>query len=170
MGTPRRMNAPQRRTRAMWSVSLAAAVILLLSACAKSSSSGSTGSGVLGTRDIQGIGTVLDTSAGLTLYHLTTEQSGKIECTGSCATNWPPFLAPGGNAPTGTAFDAKLGTISRPDGGTQLTFDGMPLYRFAGDSSAGQANGQGIGGVWFAVTASGTPGSKGSGSGYGGGY
>ena len=61
-----------------------------------------------------------------------------------------------------------FGTIKRPDGTTQLTFDGMPLYTYSGDSAAGQANGQGVQGVWFAVTPSGS--TSGNGSGSGGGY
>ena len=47
----------------------------------------------------------------------------------------------------------SFGTIKRPEGTLQVSFDGMPLYTFAGDSRPGQANGQGIGGVWFAVKA-----------------
>jgi predicted lipoprotein with Yx(FWY)xxD motif len=60
---------------------------------------------------------------------------------------------------------SKLGTIDRPDGGTEVTYNGMPLYLYVGDKSPGQANGQGVGG-FFAVTASGAS----SGSSGGGGY
>ena len=62
----------------------------------------------------------------------------------------------------------------RPDGTTQLTINGMPLYTYSGDSASGQASGQGIQGVWFAVSASGSStsaaGSGGSSGGGGGGY
>jgi len=44
-----------------------------------------------------------------------------------------------------------LGTITRPDGTLQVTFEGIPLYRYAGDTKAGDANGQGSAGVWYVI-------------------
>jgi predicted lipoprotein with Yx(FWY)xxD motif len=100
-----------------------------------------------------GVGTVLRTSKGLTLYQLTTDSSTTSTCSGGCAQAWPPLLLPKG-------FDRIVGdgltgfsTISRTGGGRQVTYHGMPLYTYAGDSRPGEANGQGIGGVWFAVRA-----------------
>ncbi len=135
--------------------------------------------GGVGTTKVSGVGTVLDASNGFTLYHLTSETNGKFVCTGSCESIWPPFVAPGGKAPTTTAnLPGKIGTITRPDGTVQVTYDGFPLYTYSGDSGPGQASGNGIQGVWFAVTpkgdASGASGSSGrygnggSGSGSGG--
>ncbi|SRR5712691_9783139 len=159
-------------------VAVAGVAVLALAACGKSSngsnagqgggaSSGSTGD--IGTVKISGVGTVLDDSKGFTLYHLTSESASNIQCTGGCATTWPPFMAPGGNAPSATGLTGKLGTVTRPDGGVQVTYNGFPLYRYSGDSAPGQANGQGISGVWFAVSASGS-GSGASPSSGGGGY
>jgi len=71
------------------------------------------------------------------------------------------------SATAGSGVDSsKLGTITRPDGSTQVTYNGKPLYLFASDTSAGQATGQGVAG-FFAVT---TSGSSGSGSSSSGGY
>src|SRR5262249_30742976 len=50
---------------------------------------------------------------------------------------------------------SKLGTIKRPDGGVQITYNGLALYRYAGDKKAGQTNGQGVEGSWYAVTSAG---------------
>jgi predicted lipoprotein with Yx(FWY)xxD motif len=135
---------------------------ILLAACGGKAGSGSgTGggntskSGELGTRSISGIGAVLQAPSGFTLYHLTTETNGKVSCTGNCASTWPPLIASSGKVPAASPDVAgHLGTVERPDGSLQVTFDGMPLYTYAGDSGPGQANGQGIGGVWFAVTTS----------------
>ena len=70
---------------------------------------------------------------------------------------------------SGDASGSMLGTGKGADGSTQVTYNGHPLYTYSGDSAAGQANGQGIGGVWFAVTATGTPAQAGAGGGNGGG-
>lgn len=150
------------------------AVALLLAGCAKGTpTSGggpsSSGRATVDSKNISGVGTVLVNAQGFTLYHLKPETSSNIQCTGSCVSTWPPVLLPAGtSAPTGgSGVTGKLGTATRPDGGTQVTYDGFPLYTYSGDTGPGQANGQGIQGVWFAVTASGSGGSGGAG---GGGY
>jgi predicted lipoprotein with Yx(FWY)xxD motif len=117
--------------------------------------SGSNNSAKLRAAQISGIGMVLQAPTGFTLYHITTDVNGKITCTGSCATKWPPLLAASGKVPAASPDVAShLGTVKRPDGSLQVTFDGMPVYTYSGDSGPGQSNGQGIGGVWFAVTTS----------------
>ena len=144
------------------------ATLLILTACAKSTTSnaGAGGGGVtspapagsvtVSTTSVAGLGSVLVDSNGLTLYYDDAESGGSIACTGSCASVWPPLLLPSGvsTAMAGSGVDAsQFGTIDRPDGGTQVTYGGMPLYLFTGDT-AGQATGQGFEG-FFAVTASG---------------
>ena len=95
--------------------------------------------------------TVLTTTNGRTLYSLSVEKNGKFICTGSCLSVWHPLTVPAGIRPTGPV---KLGTIERPEGGTQVTYKGRPLYRFGSDSKAGEANGEGIKdvGTWHAAT------------------
>jgi predicted lipoprotein with Yx(FWY)xxD motif len=94
--------------------------------------------------------TVLTTTRGRTLYSLSSEKNGRFICTASCLSVWHPLMVPAGVRPTGPV---KLGTIQRPEGGTQVTYKGRPLYRFGGDSKAGQANGEGIKdvGTWHAA-------------------
>jgi predicted lipoprotein with Yx(FWY)xxD motif len=132
--------------------------IALLAACGEATPAGPGDEqrAALGTAEVSGLGSVLVDAEGFTLYELKTESDGQIQCTGECAEAWPPVIAPGGVAlapPSGVA--ATIGTVARPDGRLQVTFAGKPLYRFAGDSQPGQANGQGQGGVWFAVQPSG---------------
>jgi predicted lipoprotein with Yx(FWY)xxD motif len=95
--------------------------------------------------------TVLTTTKGRTLYSLSVEKNGKFICTASCLSVWHPLIVPVGVRPTGPV---KLGTVERPEGGTQVTYRGRPLYRFGGDSKAGQANGEGIKdvGTWHAAS------------------
>lgn len=102
-------------------------------------------------------GEILTDRSGMTLYLLTGESRGHLECTKGCLGIWPPLLA-SGRPSAGTGVRAGLlGTIAR--GRTrQITYGGHPLYLYIGDTSRGQVNGEGIksfGGVWYAVASSG---------------
>jgi predicted lipoprotein with Yx(FWY)xxD motif len=94
--------------------------------------------------------TVLTTTKGRTLYSLSAENNGRFVCSGGCLSVWRPLLVSASVQPTGPV---KLGTIERPDGGTQVTFKGRPLYSFSGDTKAGDTNGEGIKdvGTWHAA-------------------
>ncbi|MGW7537130.1 COG4315 family predicted lipoprotein [Amycolatopsis sp. NPDC054798] len=125
--------------------------------------------------------THLTDSKGETIYLFAADHDGQSVCTASCASYWPPVAA--GTQLTGPAQGSALGSITRPDGSKQETLAGHPLYRYLGDHSAGQTNGQGLnlnGGLWWmvspggaAITTAPAPPSTGgySGGGYsGGGY
>jgi len=164
-----------------------AALALVISACASSSSSSSapaaaasspatstqasSASGnALGTTTINGT-LVVTNAKGMTLYWFAPDTSTTSKCTGSCATYWPPVTGP---VTAGSGVTGTLGTITRPDGTTQATYDGHPLYTYAGDTAAGQAKGNGLnasGGLWYEMTVSGaTPAAKTSSSAGGYGY
>ncbi len=100
-------------------------------------------------------GSLLVSSAGLTLYHITTEHRGTIKCTGACAKFWPPLLVTGNPKAGAGVAASKLGTIKRPGGGTQVTYNGYALYRYADDKKPGDVKGQGESKIWFAVTSAG---------------
>jgi predicted lipoprotein with Yx(FWY)xxD motif len=97
-------------------------------------------------------GTVLANPRGLTLYYYSEDKpgSGKSVCTGSCASTWPPVVSPV-LAPAGVRLPGPLGTITRPGGVKQVTLNGYPLYRYAGDKASGQDTGNGIGGAWHVI-------------------
>jgi predicted lipoprotein with Yx(FWY)xxD motif len=94
--------------------------------------------------------TILTDGQGMTLYYRTTDTASSSTCTGACASTWPPLLTSG--APTAVA--SLSGTLSSltDANGTQVTYNGHLLYAYSGDSKAGDTNGEGIGGVWFAAT------------------
>jgi predicted lipoprotein with Yx(FWY)xxD motif len=114
----------------------------------------------------------LTNSAGFTVYWFAPDTSTASKCTGSCATYWPPVKGP---ATAGSGVTGTLGTITRSDGTTQATYDGHPLYTYAGDTAPGQATGNGLnvsGGLWYEVKVSGAaaPASSPSASSHGYGY
>jgi predicted lipoprotein with Yx(FWY)xxD motif len=124
------------------------------SAAASSAPASSASASTLGMRTINGTAVVTD-AKGLTLYWFAPDTSTTSKCTGSCATYWPPVTGP---VTAGTGVTGTLGTITRSDGTTQATYDGHPLYTYAGDSAPGQAKGNGLnasGGLWYEMTVSG---------------
>jgi predicted lipoprotein with Yx(FWY)xxD motif len=102
-----------------------------------------------------GLGEVLVDAKGRTLYVFTKDKSDQSVCSGKCAAAWPA-LTVSGDATAGTGVQASLlSTAKQANGSTQVTYGGKPLYYFAGDAKPGDTNGQGVGDVWFAVTADG---------------
>jgi predicted lipoprotein with Yx(FWY)xxD motif len=99
------------------------------------------------------VGYVLATSTGRTIYWYSadTKGSGKSTCTGSCLTAWPAVTGIPAAAP-GVQLAGKLGTITRPGGVVQATYNGYPLYTYAQDMAPGQATGNGAAGAWHVIT------------------
>jgi predicted lipoprotein with Yx(FWY)xxD motif len=168
---------PQRVLRRAAALTGLAAAAALVAACGSSAgntaSSGASRSGgtaatanaVVAARHLSGIGTALVNSSGMTIYtpKSPAEGSGNIKCTGSCLSFWFPVTASSPD-PAASGLPGKLGTIHLPDGETQLTYDGRPLYTFRLDTSPGQAHGNnytdsfnGTTFHWQVVTTSGKP-------------
>ena len=135
------------------------AVALVLLGVAAGSAGGPPGAGppagpaaatVLKTITINGA-TVLTNGKGLTLYWFAPDTLTRSACTGACAQYWPPLA---GRPAAGPAIPGRLGTITRPDGSAQATYDGHPLYTYVADTAPGQAHGNNLnlnGGVWHEV-------------------
>jgi predicted lipoprotein with Yx(FWY)xxD motif len=128
---------------------LAAGAAVGLSGCGgSSSSSSSTSSGskpaaagdTVSLKSVSGVGAVLVDSKGFALYSPDQEKNGTVRCVGSCTAIWVPLtLSKGVSAPTASAsLMSKLGTVMRPDGKSQVTFDGKPLYRFSPTARRGR--------------------------------
>jgi predicted lipoprotein with Yx(FWY)xxD motif len=99
------------------------------------------------------LGDILVDADGRTLYVFTKDQGDQSACSGQCATNWPALT---GSATAGAGVQAALlSTSTQANGDTQVTYDGHPLYYFAGDAKPGDTNGQGVGNAWFALTGDG---------------
>jgi predicted lipoprotein with Yx(FWY)xxD motif len=154
---------------------LALAAAALLSACGSTSKhTQGNPADTVSLASVSGVGKVLVDSKGFALYSPAQENSEMIRCTGSCTAIWSPLTV------KGTPSDSsglKLGTVMRPDGKTQVTFDGKPLYRFAEDASPKTVTGNGakdsFGGksfTWHVASPGKTPSTSSGGGRYGSGY
>ena len=127
-------------------------------ASSSSAAAGGSGSTVITTVS-SSAGTFLATSSGHAVYLWSKDGDGMSACTGACTGAWPPVTTTGQVTASGGAKSSDLGTITRPDGTKQVTYDGHPLYFFSGDSGPGMASGQGndgFGAKWWLVSPSGS--------------
>jgi predicted lipoprotein with Yx(FWY)xxD motif len=146
-------------------VALSATALLTLGACGNSSSSstaqsaggtsgGGTAAHVLSVGNTS-LGKVLTDSRGMTLYTLSADGKNHSTCATDCLQFWPA-VAP---SKAGT-LSVTTGRTATPDGTPIATVAGHPVYTFSQDSKPGDVNGEGInefGGVWHAISPSGSP-------------
>jgi predicted lipoprotein with Yx(FWY)xxD motif len=156
--------------RRLLTLGLAVPAALAIAACGGTGSSGSAStaaasaptSTTVAVRQLPGVGSVLVDNTGKALYSNNLETAGKILCNdAACNAFWMPLTVRAG-LPTAPSGAGKLSVTKRPDGSTQVTADGKPLYTFSQDSP-GKATGNGFkdqfGGhsfTWNAVLAGGT--------------
>lgn len=98
------------------------------------------------------LGSFLVDDKGMTLYLFTKDTPNTSNCYDKCATAWPPLLTTGNPVMGAGVDDSKLGTTTRKDGSTQVTYAGWPLYYYAKDTKAGDTTGQGVGSVWYVIS------------------
>ncbi len=168
-------------TRLGAGLALALGATLLTAACSSSGSSSSSapaasaapaagsasstaaaagsGSGLVITTKSGSAGAFLTDGSGRAVYLWVKDGKNSSACEGACAGAWPPVTATGAVTASGSAVKADLSTITRSGGAKQAVYDGHPLYYFAGDSGAGQVNGQGsdsFGAKWWLIAPAGT--------------
>ncbi len=137
----------------VFSVVAAALLGVSLAATGPASTSAGPSGALLKTVKIHGVAVVTD-AQGYTLYWFAPDSPTKSTCYGTCAAYWPPLT---GDPVAGPGVTGRLGAIKRSGGGTQVTYNGHPLYTYVGDSAPGQANGNDInlnGGLWYEMEAS----------------
>jgi predicted lipoprotein with Yx(FWY)xxD motif len=123
---------------------------------------GSEAGSTVSVESLGDAGEVLVDEQGAALYTNDRDTASKIACTGECTSIWVPLSASNG-APTSddSSVEGKLGTIDRPDGTRQVTFEGKPLYSFVEDGP-GAVTGDGLpdsfGGTEFVWTVARSPG------------
>jgi predicted lipoprotein with Yx(FWY)xxD motif len=152
---------------------------LLLAACGGGAQEASDGGGEsqpeaaatveVATADV---GDIVVDSEGMALYMFVPDQEGgEPTCYDDCAQTWPALEADGEPTAGDGLEQSLLGTVERTDGTTQVTYNDLPLYLYAGDEAAGDTNGQGISDVWWVLSPEGEPieGTAAGGGGAGGG-
>jgi predicted lipoprotein with Yx(FWY)xxD motif len=133
----------KRKTTYAALLALAAAAIMIVSACGGGSESSSSDATVA-VDTVEPIGEVLVDAEGAALYASEQEADGMVLCTDVCASIWVP-LTLDGDPPTGSdGLAADLGTVTRPEGTEQVTFNDRPLYTFVEDAEPGSVTGNGF--------------------------
>lgn len=110
------------------------------------------GEGPVAVGEADGLGPVLTTADGLTLYIFTNDPPLESTCYDACASTWPPLLTEDDEVAAPEGVEGALSVVPRTDGTKQVALDGAPLYTFTADSAPGSAVGHGSGGVWFAAS------------------
>ena len=124
------------------------------------SGSGRSSSALVNSTTTASLGDFLIGPNGHTLYVFLKDTGPKSTCSGACASDWPPLTTTDKLTTAGGVSTSALKTERRGDGKMQVSFDGHPLYYYAGDLAPGDANGQGLdmfGAKWFALTPAGKP-------------
>ena len=114
-----------------------------------------TGAATVAVSESADFGSILVDGEGMSLYVFTddTQDSGTSACTDTeCTTEWPPLTTDGDPVAGEGVDETLLGTLTRDDGTTQVTYNGRPLYHFSGVTAPGDTNGQGMEGKWFLVS------------------
>jgi predicted lipoprotein with Yx(FWY)xxD motif len=158
----------QLGSRATW-FATAGAVALILAACGSSSGPGKTSSASTSSRaPTAPAGVTISTSrgpqgayltgaSGRALYLWVGDSDGASNCSGDCASAWPPVIGRT-TAASGGAIKSALGTIIRSDGTEQVSYHGHPLYYSTADPGPGTTHAEGsdsFGASWWLVAPSG---------------
>ena len=132
-----------------------------------------SGSAAICTRSVQVNGSAkqaLVTPSGRTLYYFTSDTATTSACSGGCVATWPPLLTSSSQMAPIAGLSGALTTING-SGGTQIAYNGHPLYTYSADQAPGDTKGEGLFGKWFVATADLAPaGSNNNNNGYSNGY
>jgi predicted lipoprotein with Yx(FWY)xxD motif len=144
-----------------------AALSILLAACGGGSpvttfnETPTTTMGVTLAEEASPVGPILATGTGYTLYEFVPDTATKSTCvTSVCVFLWPPVIVTGAPTVGAGLHRSLLGTLRRPDGSTQVSYGGHPLYRWNSDTKPGMTTGQALlneGGYWYVVSPDGKP-------------
>ncbi len=116
-----------------------------------------TGPATVKVTQSSSLGPILTDAAGRTLYMFANDKDKTSACYDQCERNWPPLLTRGQPQAGDGAQAGKLSTTNRRDGSVQVVYGDFPVYYYTPDTAPGDTKGQGVGGVWYVLTANGEP-------------
>jgi predicted lipoprotein with Yx(FWY)xxD motif len=107
-----------------------------------------------------GLGTILTTSSGFTLYEFTRDHGSSDSCVKitNCSGSWPALLTSGKPTAGPGVRSAELSWTQLSGHAKQVTYAGHPLYMYAGDTGPAETDYVGaraFGGNWYAINAAG---------------
>jgi predicted lipoprotein with Yx(FWY)xxD motif len=95
---------------------------------------------------------VLMTKKGFAVYYYRADNMFTATCTGQCAQNWPPVLAPQGMMTISSSLPLpKQLSVHQTANGAQVFYDGHALYTYAADAQPGIATGRAQDMQWYLV-------------------
>jgi predicted lipoprotein with Yx(FWY)xxD motif len=139
-------------------LALACILTVVAAGCGGSDGGGGTASAedaTVSVREVPGYGDVLATTGGKLLFVLTSDPEGGTKCVDDCASEWPPLSEDEPTAGPGVEA-SKLSTFKRPDGETQVLYNGHALYTYTGEELAGPGT-KALGGTWYFISPEGDP-------------
>lgn len=144
------------RTDLRWAMTfpVAAAALLAITSCGSNKAEGPEQIGTASSS----MGTYLTADEGKSVYMWEGDTGSGSNCSGACTDVWKPVTTTGAPTASGSAMASRLGTITRSDGSSQVTYSGHPLYYYSGDTKAGDTAGEGVtgfGAKWWLVTTQG---------------
>ena len=101
------------------------------------------------------LGDIITDDSGRALYLFKRDERDTVNCNGRCALAWTPLLTVDSPVADGGLNADRVGTVTRDDGSTQVTYNGWPLYYFARDGGPGDTGGQEVGRIWYVVSSHG---------------
>jgi predicted lipoprotein with Yx(FWY)xxD motif len=105
------------------------------------------------------LGKFLVDGKGRTVYLFQADKPDMSNCSGACASVWPPLSANAKPLAKGGVVASRISTIKGSGGKPQLAYNGHPLYYYAGDTSPGATKGQGLnqfGAEWYVIAPNGS--------------
>jgi len=92
-------------------------------------------------------------AAGKTVYLYVPDGASKTSTEpAGLKTTWPPVRPPGGAQSVSPELNStNLQTDMQADGSSQLAYNGHLLYHYGDDATAGDAKGNGLDGMWYAL-------------------
>jgi predicted lipoprotein with Yx(FWY)xxD motif len=107
------------------------------------------------------LGSILVDASGHTLYLFTQDKPKRSLCTAdylNCATIWVPLMTTGSPRGEAGVKTRLLGVLHRTKpAGSQVTYNGRPLYLFVDDKQPGDLKGQAMYDYWYVLSPSGRP-------------